>query len=93
MLETIRRAAERWQRRKRFEDIRRAFAESGYPVDHVEDHKIEAALTRNGSSRIEDVPLTAKIIFLAQRRMSAGSNSGRKKNGKRSDDPHHRAGS
>jgi len=70
MLNTIRGVAKRWQRRRSFEHIRRVFARNGIPLDHVDDLKIEAALTGNGSRRLHEVVLTTKTIYRAQRRLA-----------------------
>jgi hypothetical protein len=73
MIKTIRRKARDWRRRRRLNLIRREFARSGYPVEHLNDARLEKALTGGGSSgsrRIENVPLTAKTIYFALRRLS-----------------------
>ncbi len=58
-----------WRRRRTLARIRRKFAESGHPLDDLDDLNIEAALTL-GECRIEQVRLTAKSIFFALRRLA-----------------------
>ena len=55
--------------RRRLARIRREFAKCGYPLDHLEDSTIEDALTRGGECGLKEVPLTAKTIYFALRRL------------------------
>ncbi|HEY8560384.1 MAG TPA: hypothetical protein VIL74_08395 [Pyrinomonadaceae bacterium] len=71
MFKTICRAFEDMLRRRRLNRIRREFARSGYPVDHLEDSRIETAMIGgSGLRRVEDVFLTPKTIYFALRRLS-----------------------
>lgn len=76
MFKAIRRAAAGWRRRRRLNQIRGVFARCGYPVDHLNDSKIVAALTRGGECRIEEVPLSAKTVYFAVRRLSSEGGGG-----------------
>ena len=59
-------------KRRRLFQIRRAFEQSGYPVEQFSDSQIEAAMAGDGRS-IEEVPISAKILSLAIRRLSKRS--------------------
>lgn len=74
MLELLRRKFIEWRRRRNLAFIRRKFAESGHPLDEFDDLNIEVALTL-GERRIEQVPLTAKSIFFALRRLAPEVNN------------------
>lgn len=69
MFEKIRQRLDKLRRRRRLIRIRREFARCGYPLDHLDDSGVENALT-GGECRIEEVPLTAKTIYFALRRLS-----------------------
>lgn len=69
MIKQVRRTINYWSKRRRLFQVRRAFERAGYPVDHFSDSQIEAALTR-GERSIEEVPISAKILSLALRRLS-----------------------
>lgn len=71
MLKAIRRITKRWRRRRQLVQIRREFEICGYPLEHLDDAGIEAALT-GGKCRIEEIPLSAKAIYFALRRLSNG---------------------
>lgn len=68
MFEGIKRKIAERRGRQRITHMRRMFAECGYPLDKLDDSGVVAALT-GGVSRIEDVPLTAKTIYFALRRL------------------------
>ena len=72
MIQQIRGSINYWNKRRRLFQFRRAFEESGYTVDHFSDAQIESALTGDGRS-IEEVPISAKILSLAIRRLSKRS--------------------
>lgn len=59
--------------RRHLTRLRRAFAGCGYPVDDLDDSRIEAAVT-NGERRIADVALTSQSIYFALRRLSKMEN-------------------
>lgn len=69
MIKFLERKLNVWRRRRTLARIRRKFAESGHPLDDLDDLNIEAALTL-GECRIEQVRLTAKSIFFALRRLA-----------------------
>lgn len=69
MVKAIAANLEAWRRRRRIASIRREFARCGFPVEHVGDSAMEAALTR-GERPLADVTLNAKSIYLAARRLS-----------------------
>lgn len=71
MFEGVKRKIAEWRRKRRLNRIRRAFARCGYPLDHLDDSGVAAAFT-GGVSRIEEVPLTAKTIYFALRRLPPG---------------------
>lgn len=71
MVKAIRRIVKRWRRRRRLAQIRREFENCGYPLEHLDDAGIEAALT-GGKCRIEEIPLSAKTIYFALLRLSKG---------------------
>ena len=82
MFSAIKRRLIDWRRRRRLARVRRAFARCGYPLDHLDDSGVEDVLT-GGEGRIEDVPLTAKTIYFALRRLSPSERTylrGRQKN-------------
>lgn len=68
MFESVTRKIVEWRRRQRIARIRRMFDKCGYPLDNLDDSGVAAAFT-GGESRIEDVPLTAKTIYFALRRL------------------------
>lgn len=72
MFKAIRRAAKRWQRRRRLNEIRREFAQCGYPLDHLKDAEVEVVVT-DGAYRIEEARLSAKMMYFALRRLAAKS--------------------
>lgn len=72
MVKAILANLESWRRRRRIASIRREFARCGFPVEHVGDSAMEAALTR-GERPLADVTLNAKSIYLAARRLSKGN--------------------
>lgn len=74
MLYKIREKFFRRKRRRRLRHFRRESAGCGYPLDEIKDEKLEAALTRGGQS--ENLPLSAKTIYLALRRLSAERTGG-----------------
>ena len=49
-------------------NIRRAFLNAGYPLDHFDDSQIEAALTP-WNNDISAVTVSAKIIYRALKRL------------------------
>lgn len=57
------------RRRRTLALIRRKFAESGHPLDDLDDLNIETALRLN-DSRFESAHLTAKSIYFALRKLS-----------------------
>lgn len=69
MLGFLQRKINGWRRRRTLVLIRRKFAESGHPLDDLDDANIEAALTL-GKCRIDQVTLTAKSIYFALRRLA-----------------------
>jgi hypothetical protein len=69
MIEQIRGTINQWNKRRRLFQIRRAFERAGCSVGQFTDSQIEAALTC-GERGIEDVPISAKIISLALRRLT-----------------------
>ena len=69
MLKFLERKFNEWRRRPTLIQIRRKFAESGHPLDDLDDANIEAALTL-GECRIERAHLTAKSIYFALRRLA-----------------------
>jgi hypothetical protein len=82
MFSQIKRRLIDWRRWRRLNRIRRAFAQCGYPLDHLDDSGVKDLLT-GGEGRIEDVPLTAKTIYFALRRLSPSERTylrGRRKN-------------
>ena len=82
MFSAIKRRLIDWRRRRRLDRIRREFAKCGYPLDHLDDSGVEDLLT-GGEGRIEDVPLTAKTIYFALRRLPPTERThlrGRRKN-------------
>ena len=76
MIKQIRGTINQWNKRRRLFQIRRAFERAGYSVGHYSDSQIEAALACGGRG-IEDVPVSAKIMSLALRRLAkrAGASS------------------
>ncbi len=74
MLEFLNRKYIEWRRRRTLALIRRKFAESGHPLDELDDLNIEAAL-KLGDCRIEQMHLTAKSIFFALRRLAPEVNN------------------
>lgn len=74
MLKFLERKFNEWRRRRTLALIRRKFAESGHPLEDLDDLNIEAALTL-GECRIEQVQLTAKSIFFALRRLAPEVNN------------------
>lgn len=56
------------RRRRALANIRREFAKAGYPLDHLEDSQIEAALTR-WNDDIAAVTVSAKTIYRALKRL------------------------
>ena len=75
MFEGVKRKIAEWRRKRRLKRIRREFARCGYPLDHLDDSGVAAALT-GGKTRIEEVPLTAKTIYFALRRLTAAGEGG-----------------
>ncbi len=69
MLKFLERKFTEWRRRRTLARIRRQFAESGHPLDDLDDANIEAALTL-GECRIEQIQITAKSIYFALRRLA-----------------------
>ena len=57
------------RRRLALKDARLQFARCGYRLDDLADSQLEAALI-DGESKIEEVPLTAKRMYWALRRIS-----------------------
>lgn len=72
MIKQIRGTINLWNKRRRLFQIRRAFERAGYSVGHYTDSQIEAALTC-GERGIENVPISAKILSLALRRLAKRS--------------------
>ena len=75
MIKQIRGTINDWNKRRRLFQIRRAFERAGYPVDRFTDSQIEDALSF-GERGIEDVPISAKILSLAIRRLTKRSVGG-----------------
>lgn len=73
MLKFLERKFNEWRRRRTLAHIRRKFAESGHPLDNLDDANIKAALTL-GEYRIEQIQLTAKSIYFALRRLAVNRN-------------------
>jgi hypothetical protein len=73
MTALLKRKFDKLRRRRALSRVRRRFAEYGYFLDAVDDSKLEAALTRGGADRLDDAALSAKTIFLAAQRLSAGA--------------------
>ena len=69
MIKQIRGTIKNWNKRRRLFRIRRAFERAGYSVGQFTDSQIEAALTC-GERGIEDIPISAKILSLALRRLT-----------------------
>lgn len=69
MLGFLERKFNGWRRRRTLALIRRKFAESGHPLDELDDLNIETALRLNDSP-LKPVHLTAKSIYFALRRLS-----------------------
>jgi len=69
MLGFLQRKFNGWRRRRTLALIRRKFAESGHPLDDLDDLNIEMALRLN-DSRIKPANLTAKSIYFGLRRLS-----------------------
>ena len=69
MIKRISVSLKRRRRKRRLEHFRQKFVRCGYPLDDLDDSKIEAALTAGGAYPIEDVPLSAKTIYFALRRL------------------------
>lgn len=69
MLGFLERKFNGWRRRRTLALIRRKFAESGHPLDDLDDLNIETALRLN-DSRFESAHLTAKSIYFALRKLS-----------------------
>ncbi len=69
MIKQIRGTINHWNKRRRLFQLRRAFERAGYSVGHYTDSQIESALTC-GERGIEDVPISAKILSLALRRLA-----------------------
>jgi hypothetical protein len=60
------------RRRQRLAYFRREFARCGYPLGHLDNSELEALLT-DGEYKIEEVPLSAKTIYFALRRLKQKS--------------------
>jgi hypothetical protein len=83
MIERIRRMGVARRRRRTLNKIRREFENHGHRLDGVSDFEIEVVLTRGGRE-VNATSLSAKTIFLALRRLSAGDRQGHIRKSRRS---------
>lgn len=69
MLKYVGKKIDERRRRRSLIHVRRKFAECGYSLDHLDDLKIEGALTL-GRCRIDQIDLSAKSMSFALRRLA-----------------------
>ena len=69
MFKTLTKKISDWNRRRNVARLRRSFANVGYPVDHLDDSKVEAAV-RTNQGYAAPAPLTARSIYFALRRLA-----------------------